>query len=83
MECKVWSPALISFRAYRFNRDIVECKGQHRREIRSATPGFNRDIVECKGSTIAATTAAIADLIETLWNVKYWMYVTAGDSHVI
>ena len=40
--------------------------------MREKGSGFNRNIVECKGTNCGGEIARKADLIETLWNVKFF-----------
>ena len=47
------------------NRNIVECKGHHKRRIGCVAAGINRNIVECKGIFRMYRRTALAVLIET------------------
>ena len=57
------------------NRNIVECKEYFCFCVCGSCCGINRNIVECKEPLKLIFDALILVLIETLWNVKSFIYV--------
>ena len=73
VECK-FVHALHSRRnQQRFNRYIVECKWHRRQALASRQCRFNRYIVECKFVSAIVFCLLLCDLIDTQWNVNFFV----------
>ena len=70
MECKVSVGGLVHRLGARFNRDIVECKGIHRRHQWRCCQDLIETLWNVKLKQYSVVFNANKDLIETLWNVK-------------
>ena len=55
------------------NRNIVECKDKTGIPVQKLNLCINRNIVECKGKYLSSRLVVSFVLIETLWNVKYYL----------
>ena len=55
------------------NRNIVECKAQPCNMYAHLLSSINRNIVECKEYTKREQQELLEVLIETLWNVKWFI----------
>ena len=59
----------------RINRNIVECKDDNRIVAMKQEFRINRNIVECKVFKVKRIPEPILVLIETLWNVKLFLWL--------
>ena len=58
----------------------MECKGGSKEKGRRDQERFNRYIVECKEVPLAKPQASSIDLIDTLWNVKFFAVLARSYS---
>ena len=80
MECKVTIFVSLMRYALGINRNIMECKVASSMDSGLLSFCINRNIMECKDNSQDLRSGPLAVLIETLWNVKFLLSITAGWS---